>query len=90
MDDFTPRNILKYVATGAISMKVASLTKDAMVDHTRFDEDDIVVKLGSGVVGWGVAAKLKPHTDKAIDKTADFVNAKREARKTKKEDTTEK
>ena len=90
MDDFTPRNILKYVATGAISMKVASLTKDALVDHTRFDEDDIVVKIGSGVVGWGVAANLKPYTDKAIDKTADFVNVKREARKAKKEDTTEK
>jgi hypothetical protein len=90
MEDFIPRNIAKYVVTGAITMKVAQLTKDAMVDNTRFSEDDMIVKLGSGVVGWGAAAKLKPYTDKAVDKTADFVNKKREARKTKKEATIEK
>jgi hypothetical protein len=89
MDDFTPRNIMKYIATGVISMKAASMTKDALVDHTRFDEDDIVVKIGAGVVGWGAGHHAKPYTDKAVDKVADFVNAKREARKAKKEDTTE-
>lgn len=89
MDDFTPRNVLKYIATGAISMKAASMTKETLVDNTRFDENDIVVKLGAGIVGWGVGHHTKPYTDKAIDKVADFVNAKREARNAKKEDTTE-
>jgi hypothetical protein len=88
MEDFTPRNIMKYVVKGAITMKAAQLTKDAMVENTRFDEDDIVVKIGSGVVGWGVGAKLSPYTDKIVDKTADFINKKRETRKTKKENIT--
>ena len=89
-EDFTPRNILKYLATGAISMKVASMTKETLADHTRFEQDNIVVKLTAGVVGWGAGHHAKPYTDKAVDKACDFVNAKREARKDrKKEDTNE-
>ncbi|HYQ97732.1 MAG TPA: hypothetical protein VEO92_05125 [Candidatus Nitrosocosmicus sp.] len=90
MDDFTPRNVAKYVVKGAITMKAAQFAKDTLAENTRFDEDDMIVKIGAGVFGWGVGAKLSPYTDKAVDKTADFINKKREARKAKKEATTEK
>lgn len=86
--DFTPRNVAKYVAKGIIYGKTAQLTKETIVDHTQFEDDDIIVTISGGLVGWYVSDKLKPVTDKMIDKTADFIVAKREARKAKKDDTT--
>jgi hypothetical protein len=88
MEDFTPRTVAKYVATTAIKMKTVQLAKEALADHTRFEEDDIVVRIGANVIGWGIAFKLKPYTDMAIDKTADFVNDRREAQKADQKDTT--
>lgn len=83
-DEFTPRNLAKDAVTSAIGMKVSQLTKDAIADYTRFDRDTIAVKIGSGIVGGIVANKLKPATDKMVDKTADYLAAKRETRKAKK------
>lgn len=86
--DFTPRNVAKWLAKAAIHAQVAQMTKNALVDNTSLEADSKRVKLGSNVVGWGVSSKLKPYTDKAVDKTADYINEKREARNTKKDDTT--
>lgn len=82
--DFTTRNIAKYVVVAAVHGKVAQLTKHAIVDHTELEEDNIIVGLGSHVIGWGVADKLKPYTDRAVDKTADFIADKRDKRRAKK------
>jgi hypothetical protein len=82
--DFTPRNVAKYAITFTIKHKVVKLIKNATTDYTRFEEDAIAVRLGANVVGWGVSVKLKPLTDKVVDKTADFIVAKRE--KKSKED----
>lgn len=82
--EFTARNVMKYVATAAIHSAVAQQTENAITDHTRFEEDDIVVKIGSHVSGWYVSHKLRPVTDKMVDKTADFIAAKREARQARK------
>lgn len=81
---FTARNVAKYVVMAAVQQKTAELTEDAIEDYVGFEEDNMFVGLGSNVVGWYVASKLKPYTDKMVDKTADFVTAKREARAEKK------
>jgi hypothetical protein len=86
---FTPRNVVKYVVKTAVYLKATSLLEDAMVDYTRFEEDDIVVKIAPKVVAWYVSDKLQPVTDKAVDVTADFIVAKREAHKAKKNQTEE-
>jgi hypothetical protein len=87
---FTARNVAKFVVQAVIAQKATDLTEDAIVDHTQFEEDDMIVTIGSRVVGWYVADKLKPYSDKAVDRTADFIVAKREARKAKKDTNEEK
>jgi hypothetical protein len=87
--EFTPRNVVKYIVKAAVYARVTSITEDVIVDYTRFEEDDFVTKTGSKVVGWYVSDRLKPVTDKMVDKTADYIVAKREARATKKNKTNE-
>ena len=87
--DFTARNVAKYVVKAAVHSVVSKHTETLIIDHTRFEEDDFVVDSASFIVGWGVSEKLKPYTDKAVDKTADFIATKREARNAKKETTPE-
>jgi hypothetical protein len=89
MEAFTLRNAAKYVAKAIIHFETASLAETAITDHTRFEEDDMIVDISSHLAGWYVSDKLKPVTDKMVDKTADFIAAKREARKAKKNATTE-
>ena len=85
MPEFTPRNVTKFVVQATVQYKATKLTRTALIEHTALESDNPVVKIGSGVVGWGVATKLKPHTDRMVDKTADFVNEKRENRRIKKQ-----
>lgn len=87
MPDFTPSNVAKYVVTAAIQYKVSSVTEDAIVDYTHFEEDDFIVGIGSHVVGWGVAYKLKPITDRMVDKTHKRIVAIKNKRKQKAEKT---
>jgi len=81
---FTARNIAKFVVTTAIAVKLENAAADTIVEQTKFEEDDLTVILSSKLIGWGVSSSIKPYTDKAVDKTADFVAAKREARQAKK------
>jgi hypothetical protein len=83
--EFNARNVAKYVAKAAVHGKVAQLTKDAITDYTKFEEDDTVVDISSHVAGWYVSEKLKPITDRMVDKTADFIADKRAKRAAKKE-----
>lgn len=89
-DAFTARNVAKFVVQAVIAGKVTEITEDAIVDRTQFEEDDMIVDIGSRVIGWYVASKARPYTDKAVDHVADFVAAKRDARKTKKDTPEEK
>lgn len=84
---FTARNVAKFVVKAAVHSKVAQLTEDAIIDYTRFEEDDKIVDISSHVVGWYVSDKLKPVTDRMVDKTADFIVAKRAKRAAKKDAT---
>lgn len=87
---FTARNVAKYAVTAIIAAKVEDTAENAIIEHTSHEEDELIVTLGSHVIGWGVASAVKPHTDKIVDKTANFIAAKRQARKDKKNaDTTE-
>lgn len=81
---FTARNVTKFVAKSLVAAKATQLTAEAIADNTHYEKDDTVVEIGSGVVGWYISSKLAPVTDAIVDKTADFVTAKREARKAKK------
>jgi hypothetical protein len=89
-DAFTPRNVAKFVVTAIIAAKTSDYAEDAITEHTSLESDTLTVEIGSRVIGWFVADKLKPHTDMVVDKTADYVTAKREARNAKKNTTEEK
>jgi len=87
MDTFTPRNVTKFVVKTLVAGKTADLAGTAITNHTHFEDDDTIVNISSGVIGWYVSDKLKPYTDNMVDKTADFVTAKREALKARKNTT---
>lgn len=76
---FTPRNVAKFVVKSTISVTVASRTRRAIADHSAFETTDTPVIVGAAVVGWYVSEKVRPVTDKAVDKTFDFASAKRDA-----------
>lgn len=78
MEAFTKRNVAKYIVTALVAGKTAGLTRDAIADHTRFDRDDTVVEIVGTVVGWGVSQKVKPYTDRAVDKTADWYTTRKD------------
>lgn len=82
--NFTPRNVAKFVLKSVVAGQAAKFTEHLITDYTQFDEDDMIVDIAGGVVGWYVSDKLKPVTDAIVDKTADFVTAKKESRKAKK------
>lgn len=87
--EFTPRNVAKYVAKTIVYLKVTQISENAMIDYTRFEKDDLVVKIAPKVVAWYVSDKLKPVTDKMVDKSADFIVAKWNDRSAKKDQTEE-
>lgn len=75
--DITPRGIAKYLATGIVGHRASKLAENVIVDHTRLEKDTMIVDLSTGLIGAVVATKLRPLTDAAVDKTADFIVAKR-------------
>lgn len=83
-DAFTARNVAKYIVTAIVQSKATEMTETALDNYTSLDTDSTAVSIGCNVVGWGVAAKLKPGTDRIVDTTADFVTRKREARNARK------
>jgi hypothetical protein len=85
MDNLTPRSVAKYVVEGYVAHRVGKTASNMISDYTRFDSDDFVVEMGSDVFGMIVANRVKPLTDRVVDKTADFIVAKREARRSKKD-----
>jgi hypothetical protein len=89
MDEFTPRNAVKFVVTQVIKVKAAKKTESIITGYTSFDEDDLVVDIAGGLVGWYLGDLVKPYTDKVIDKAADFIVAKRAEMKAKKDQKTE-
>jgi hypothetical protein len=82
--EFTPRNATKYVVTALVRIKVGQFAKAAITDYTAFEDDDTVVGLTGYLIGWYAGHKLRPVTDAMVDKTADFILAKREELKAKK------
>lgn len=87
--EFTARNAAKHAVKAAISMQVTQLAKNALADYVGLDDDSKTVKIGAYMIAWAVSDKLQPYTDKAVDKTADFIAAKRAARSAKKNTTEE-
>jgi hypothetical protein len=82
---FTARNVAKWVTTSVVAIKTAELAAETVSDYTRFEEDDLVVNLGSKCFGWFVSSRLEPVTDAMVDKTADFLVAQWDKRRTKKD-----
>lgn len=63
----TKTEIAKWAVQAVVSAKVSSFTSDQLVERTDLDEDSIAVDIGSSVVGYVVASKLRPVTDAAVD-----------------------
>ena len=70
--DFTRRNVAKWVIKSVVAIKTTEFVANTTADHTSFEKDDMIVKIGAGIVGWGISARLQPYTDALVDKTADF------------------
>ena len=83
MKAFTPRNVAKFVVTCAIHGKVAQLSEDAITNYTQFEEDDKLIEFSGHLIGWFVSDRLKPHTDRMVDKTADWIVARKEKKNQK-------
>jgi hypothetical protein len=84
MPPFTPRNVAKFVIKTTVQLKTASLVRTAIADRTSLETTDTPVVLTGSVVGWYVGHKVKPVTDKTVDKIADFAVAKRSKRQARK------
>lgn len=78
MEAFTKRNVAKFVLKTLVAGKASQITEDVITDHTHFEEDDIVVNIAGGMIGWYISDKLKPITDGMVDKTADWFVARKE------------
>lgn len=79
--EFTSRNVAKFVVRTTIALQTSKLVKKPITDHTQFEEDDNVVTIATGLIGWYVSDKLKPYTDSMVDKTADWIVARRRTKK---------
>jgi len=85
MPDFTARNVAKFIAKAIVLSKTSDLAEDVITDYTRFEEDDLVVDIGSKCIGWYVSNKLQPVTDMMVDKSADFITDQRTKYQAKKD-----
>lgn len=80
------RNVAKWLAVSIIDLATTQAVANTVADRsTRFEKDDLIVKLGAGAVGMVVSAKLKPVTDKMVDKAADFASEQWTKRRPKKD-----
>ena len=84
-NDTIPRNVAKWLLASVIDIKTTQFAADTADNYTRFEKDDLIVKLGAGAIGMVVAANLKPYTDKIIDTGADFIVVKRVEFRAKKD-----
>lgn len=71
------RTLSKAVLREAVAITVYRQTSQMIVEHTDVDEDSFMLSLGCVVAGEVVATKAEPHTDKAVDKVADWIASKR-------------
>ncbi len=67
---FTKIWIAKHAVNITIAGAVQSAVTTIIINNTEKNEDDLVVKLPSAVVGVVVADKLRTRTDAMVDKTA--------------------
>lgn len=79
-----PRTAAKWIVSSIIAIKTIDLVENAAGDYTRFEKDSLAVRLGAGAISLAVTSKTTPYTDKMVDKTADFIVAKREKMRAKK------
>jgi hypothetical protein len=84
--DFTARNIAKWVARSVVAIKTAEIVTNTTTNNTNFEKDAMIVKIGAGLVGWGVSNALGGLTDVAVDKSADFLTEKWNSRQAAKND----
>jgi hypothetical protein len=83
--EFTPRNIVKFVAKSYVHSFTASVVEEQIVERTDHEEDDFIVQTTSHIAGWFVSERLKPVTDRMVDKAADWIVARKNAKKTETE-----
>jgi len=82
--DLSAPSVAKWLVTSFIAMKVTDVTSRTLDNHTRLNTDNIIVRLGTGLVGMVVSVHAKPYTDKMVDRTTIYIATKRVAYQDKK------
>jgi hypothetical protein len=82
---FQVRAVPKFIVSSYITLKTTSVSADYISNHSRYDKDDMIVRIAAAGVGGLVGSALSPLTDGAIDLTANFVNQKRTELVTKRQ-----
>lgn len=77
---FTIRNAAKFALKVIVSTKVKETSKDIISNQLDRDEDDNIVSIPAHMIGWYVSEKLEPITDGMVDKTADWLAARKAAK----------
>lgn len=80
---FNTLEIAKLAANLTVQYVASKVATDVITSNTRFNEDDISVRVASGVVAWQVGTATKEHTDSAVDKAAAWIAEKKNQKATK-------
>ena len=73
----TKLRVAQEVANLAVSVTVTRFTSSLITENSDHEEDEISVRVVSGVAGWYVASRVRVHTDAAVEKAALWINSKR-------------
>lgn len=76
------------IAKEAVNLTVATVITTGMAnfitDHTDHEQDEISVRIASGMTGWYVATTFREQTDAMVEKAAAWINEKKIQRQTTK------
>jgi hypothetical protein len=80
-----PRDIAKNSINAAIATATYTQTKDQILARTEHDPDDITVRVGATAAASTASAFSRRYTDVYVDKIADWLAARRSAKKSTQE-----
>lgn len=63
----TKTEIAKWAVQAVVANRAAAVVADQVSERTELDRDGLTVEVGSACVGYFIASKAKPYTDKAVD-----------------------
>lgn len=82
---FKPRNLAQYAIHLTVSTNVAAFVRSQVAENTDLNEDSLPVDIGCYVTGHLVANQTDKITDPAVERVANWLQAKRQSRTAKPE-----